>query len=121
MKCFIHNQDEAVAACKICGKGMCADCSAYSGHTGICPECKKTELERECWSLKRRQGSLKWAVVGWSIFTIGLCWTVIGLIYGGIKLISRINEKKRDQERIDYLDGEITKLNAALGHGIARI
>lgn len=121
MKCFIHYENEAVAACKLCGKGMCADCSAYSGHTGVCPECKKADYEREYWGLKSQERSLKWAIVGWSIVTIGLCWTIIGLIGGGIKLICRINDKKRNEERMTYLNGEITKLNTALGHGIARI
>ena len=54
MKCFIHNEVEAIAACRKCGKGMCQDCSAYSGHTGICPECRRQEFILEATQKKAR-------------------------------------------------------------------
>ena len=47
MRCFIHTNVEAIAACRQCGKGMCENCSAYSGHTGICPECRRNEFIAE--------------------------------------------------------------------------
>ena len=52
MKCFVHMDKEAIAVCKVCGKAMCSECSAYSNHSGICPECRKVQLEKERKSLE---------------------------------------------------------------------
>lgn len=34
MKCFYHNDKDAVGTCKSCNKGLCADCAADPG-TGL--------------------------------------------------------------------------------------
>ena len=39
MKCFAHEEREAVAACTICGKGVCSDCLARKKGKTVCPEC----------------------------------------------------------------------------------
>ena len=128
MKCFIHVEKEAVAACRKCGKGMCENCSAYTGHVGICPECKKKEFEAEKVSkyneLNQKSSQLesrKLAKVGWIIFTALLFWTIVGLfyglyrIYGVVKELKALNDEIRAlSDRISYLTQEIDKLNDAL-------
>ncbi len=121
MKCFIHGAVEAVAACRQCGKGMCSNCSAYSGHTGICPACKKTEHEREYACNEEKKKSLIWSIVGWSFVGVALCWTIIGLIVGAVKVFNRVRERNKLKARNEYLAGEIAKLNNALKQGGAGI
>ena len=121
MKCFIHSAKEAVAACKQCGKGMCSNCSAYSGHTGICPQCRKVEFEAERARLTGEEKDLRWAIFGWSVFTVVLAVTIIGLFFGGYKIISSVIGRKKANERINYLTREIAKLNNALRSGNAVI
>ena len=119
MKCFIHTAKEAVAACKTCGKGMCANCSAYSGHTGICPECREEGFLRELVTLKAKDKSLGGAIVGWSVFTVVLGITVIGLIFGVYKIIASVVQRKTGRKRIEYLEKEIRKLEKAkVGNGV---
>ena len=114
MKCFIHGAKDAIAACRNCGKGMCSECSAYSGHTGICPECRKKEFERER-SLKNQDlKDLTWNIVLWAFLSILLCVTIIFPIIGIIKILINVNEKKQIQARINALTKEIDKLNKAL-------
>lgn len=118
MRCFIHNNEEAIAACKICGKGMCANCSAYSGHTGICPECKKTEYEKERSNLLGEKTIIPWKIAGWTLVSI----TIIGAIIGIPMIFCRVKDLNKINNRIDYLNSEINKLDQALKHtGIARI
>ena len=121
MKCFIHTGVEAIAACKTCGKGMCSNCSAYSGHTGVCPQCRKAEFEKELVRNKSLLGELGWAIVGNIIMTILLAVTVIGGIIFLVKTINRVKEKKETEERILFLTREIDKLNMALRKGTAVI
>ena len=121
MKCFIHSAKEAVAACRNCGKGMCQDCSAYSGHTGVCPECKKEEYEIELGMKLDEQKSLLWAKIGWIVVAVGLSWTVIFLLVGAVKAFKRHRERKETLARIDWLNKEIEKLNYALKQGSAII
>ena len=117
MKCFIHGAKEAIAACRNCGKGMCSDCSAYSGHTGVCPQCRKEEFEIERIEKYKETKSLLWRIVGWSVLTVALCWTVIAVLIGGVKIFNRVRRRKEALNRIDYLNGEIDKLDNALKQG----
>ncbi len=119
MKCFIHNKEEAIAVCKNCGKAMCANCSSYSEHSGICPECIKVELEKEYQKTKSKIVTTIIAVV---VITVGiLIWMIkdFNLIVPfillfplciGLTLID-LNKKKTK------LKLEIEKLNAALEQG----
>lgn len=123
MKCFVHINEEAVAACRKCGKGMCADCSAYSGHNGICPECRKKEFEAEVATLLHRNDELKWEIFKAAAGTILLFWTVVFGIINGVKWYNRVNEKNRNLARIEMLNNEIRKLNDVLvsrGTGVFR-
>ncbi|MBQ8291342.1 MAG: hypothetical protein IJX88_02370 [Clostridia bacterium] len=117
MKCFIHSGREAVATCRFCGKAMCSDCSAYTGHTGECPVCKKQEYEVELQSNKSRLKLLPWSIFGAIFWGLLLCWTVIGLIVGIVKVIKCVREHKRLVNRNQYLSEEIAKLNRALSQG----
>ena len=116
MKCFIHFNQEAVAACRTCGKGMCASCSAYSNHSGVCPECRKKELEEERLARINQTSKLKWAIFKSAALTILLCWTVIfGIVYG-YKWYKNKVALKDNEDRIVYLSGEIAKLDKALSN-----
>ena len=111
MKCFCHSSVEAVAACRNCGKGMCSNCSAYSGHSGICPACRKVEFEREV-SSKRAQikectSSIVWAV----ILGILLCWTVVALLIAGIYIAVKASQKSKLEDRVSSLLVEIDKID----------
>lgn len=110
MKCFIHKEEEAVAVCKKCGKAMCAACSSYSGHSGVCPECRRKEFEREVSRLETENKELKWSIIGSAILTIVLSWTVIFGIINGVKWYKKVQKRNKNQQRIDYLKAEIEKL-----------
>ena len=121
MKCFIHRQEEDVSACRTCGKGMCSNCSAYTNHSGICPACKKVELEKTLRESLQCRDSLD-KEKGWYIFkTIIFCWTIIYLFYGLYKIASTSAEIEKTDKNIDFLNGEIHKINVALTQGEAKI
>ncbi len=44
MKCFAHPQADAVASCKHCCKGMCAECSKDSGFGMVCSTTCESEV-----------------------------------------------------------------------------
>ena len=114
MKCFIHYEAEAIAACRICGKGMCAKCSAYSSHTGICPECRKKEFVKERDRRERDNKELKWDIFKNAAATILLCWTIIGGIVFGIRWYNSRKTLESNMNRIEVLSKEIIKLDRAL-------
>ena len=121
MKCFIHNQEEAIAACRKCGKGMCANCSAYSNHSGICPECRKKEFinkrDELYLELSEEKSSKKWFIVK----SVLLCWTIIYPLYGLYQISQSKKEIERLNDKIDKLSAEIEKLDKALQVGNAII
>ena len=113
MKCFIHMSKEAIAACRTCGKGMCSNCSAYSGHTGTCPACRKNEFEQEVTRLQREKVEYIWKAIGSGLIS----FLIIPIFF----LVKNILCVKKTSERIVYLCGEIEKLNKALKSGSAMI
>ena len=118
MKCFIHGAKEAVAACKQCGKGMCSNCSAYSGHTGICPQCRKEAFLTEIIQLKDKDKEWGKVVAKRWCLTILFSWTIIGLFYGIYKISVGKSEHEDVIKRITFLQGEVLKLeNAMIAHG----
>lgn len=117
MKCFIHQNEEAIATCRICGKAMCANCSAYSGHSGKCPICRKEEFMMEREDMQAEMNSCLLGIIAWSILSIILAITIIGLIVGIVKILNRVKRRKKAQARIAYLTKEINKLNKALETG----
>lgn len=44
MKCYYHPKDDAVAVCKICGKGVCADCAVEIGGIAYCKTCVESKV-----------------------------------------------------------------------------
>ena len=136
MKCFIHFHDEAVAVCKICGKAMCGNCSAYSNHSGICPECRRNEFIREHNSLNTMLNNNKNATIGSIVLTVVfvllavilsitihfiMLVLLIGAIVFFVRIFSLISRRKPIIMRMNYLAAEINKLNAALQRSMAII
>ena len=116
MKCFIHEQQEAIAVCEKCGKGMCGECSAYSAHSGICPECRRKDFIEEKKAKYNLLGCVK-SDIRWNTFKmIALSWTVIGLFYFLYQRSVSIKEKNELETRINWLDKEISRLGKALGN-----
>ena len=114
MKCFVHIDNEAVAACRQCGKGMCADCSAYSGHTGICPECRLKDFKQEV-AQKRAAYNEEHKEQIWDVVkAVLLCWLIIPIFMGLYRFFKHKNAKEALQARIDQLSGEIKKLENVL-------
>ena len=114
MRCFIHNEAEAIATCKKCGKAMCAKCSAYSKHSGICPECRCKEFEDEVERNNNKIKELKWERVKNIFFMIILCWTIIAIFINLYRFIKNGNEITSLLERNEKLTIEINKLTKAL-------
>ena len=114
MRCFVHLNKEAIAACRTCGKGMCADCSAYSGHSGVCPQCRKAEFEKEVQSLHQQNRELSGEIFWSVLLAILLCWTVIGLIWNIVAVIIKANKKSSNTTRISSLEQEIARLDKIL-------
>ena len=110
MRCFIHNSVEAIAACRRCGKGMCSNCSAYSGHTGICPECRRNDFIVEARGKRQRvaqlQKDIKWNIAK----TVLLFWTLYFLFAGIYEHRKMKKELEALETRIETLDKEIKRL-----------
>ena len=122
MKCFIHSAMEAVATCKTCGKGMCSDCSAYSGHTGICPACRLKEFEGK-YAYKRSERKRAIAgIVLWAIFSILILFVepLVSIITGILMIVNIIKTVSLSND-MEILQAEINKLRRALSQGRARI
>ena len=147
MKCFMHPYQEAISVCKRCGKAMCVDCSSYSGHSGICPQCKRVDYIKERDELQIQYNQLAGIKTP---FNINIVWAallavlvvVIAIVtkmsflfvllvipaYFGIKAImykTKTDRLSKDRlgrmrvlwTRIEYLNGEIDKLESALRKG----
>ena len=136
MKCFIHINDEAIAVCKKCGKAMCGNCSAYTNHSGICPECVREDYIKERNSLygdlSRIKSSLIRCIIFADLFAVAavlLAVTVhpfglavlIGTLVFAIKAILNLNDRKPILNRINFLSAEIDKLSVALKRSAAII
>lgn len=136
MKCFIHLHDEAVAVCKKCGKAMCGNCSAYTNHSGICPECKREEFIVECNGLmsrlKKNKSSTNTSIIVAVLFAIAavvlaiavhvvMLALLVGTLVFGIRIINLLNIRRPINNRIEFLRREINKLNVALERNAAII
>lgn len=136
MNCFIHPHKAAVATCKRCGKAMCENCSAYSGHSGICPECRNDEYKRERAALiDERKSKIRWIV-----FEAVICALIVVLTFAMVAeegamvlivlalalipvpfIVRNAKRLKAIKERLTFVEGEIAKLDAALARGVAEI
>lgn len=70
MKCYNHPNDDAIAQCHNCGKGLCQTC-AQKWNPPICDDCQKGFINEELSSLSREL-----------MIYIGLA--IAGAIFGGI-------------------------------------
>lgn len=136
MNCFIHPHKAAVATCKRCGKAMCENCSAYSGHSGICPECRNDEYKRERAALiDERKSKIRWIVFEAVIIALVVLFTLLMIIEAGAAMlvfliaalilvpfiVRNAKRLKAIKERLTFVEGEIAKLDAALARGVAEI
>lgn len=136
MNCFIHPHKAAVATCKRCGKAMCENCSAYSGHSGICPECRNDEYKRERAALiDERKSKIRWIVFEAVIIALVVLFTLLMIIEAGAAMlvfliaalilvpfiVRNAKRLKAIAARLTFVEGEIAKLDAALGRGVAEI
>lgn len=136
MNCFIHPHKAAIATCTRCGKAMCENCSAYSGHSGICPECRNDEYKRERAALiDERKSKIRWIVFEAVICALIVVFTLamipemgatalIALVIALIPVPFIVRNAKRLKAiaaRLTFVEGEIAKLDAALGRGVAEI
>lgn len=115
MKCFVHINQEAVAVCKKCGKAMCGECSAYSNHRGICPECRRSEFIAERDKLFEERTCLKEEVFWCVVKAIFLFWLLlIPVLVNCIKISNRKKRIAKIDQRVLTLTNEIEKLTKAL-------
>ena len=136
MNCFIHPHKAAVATCKRCGKAMCENCSAYSGHSGICPECRNDEYKRERAALTDEPKTMiRWIAFEAVIIALDVLFTLLMIIEAGAAMlvfliaalipvpfiVRNAKRLKAIKERLTFVEGEIAKLDAALGRGVAEI
>ena len=136
MNCFIHPNKNAVATCKRCGKAMCENCSAYSRHSGICPECRNAEYKQERARLiAERKSRRRWTVFESVLIALIAIFTAAMIAEIGVEalvvmilalipvpfIIRNALKLKAIRERLMFVEGEITKLDNALGRGIAEI
>ena len=134
MNCFIHPHKAAVATCTRCGKAMCENCSAYSGHSGECPECRNADYKRERAALiDERKSKIRWIVFEAVIIALVVLFTLLMIIEAGAAMlvfliaalipvpfiVRNAKRLKAIKERLTFVEGEIAKLDAALGRGVA--
>lgn len=137
MKCFIHTGQEAISVCKRCGKAMCADCSSYSQHSGICPECRRDDFIKERTSLQEKlRVNMRSIVVSCIVIVLSIAlaiWLMVGVIGNlgaiafiltaafAIRVAVLFIRRKPIINRVDFLTGEIDKLTLSLGKGTGTI
>jgi hypothetical protein len=117
----MHPEAEASAVCKKCGKAMCQDCSSYSGHSGVCPSCRRMQFIAErAYNYRKIVRKFVWVGI-LSIASLGLAFwqpaCLAGLLIPGIIVLTTISRIKLNH----YLTEEINKIGAALGRGTGTI
>lgn len=135
MQCFIHQDEVAIATCKNCGKAMCANCSAYSRHSGVCPACRLDEFEKKREFMNQDANGYLWGIIKWAFICalilaaaialfatskdlyILLVVPAILLFIGGMNIFSKIIKRKKLMLEIEKLTKEIEKIKKALETG----
>ena len=90
---------------------MCENCSAYSGHTGICPECRRNEFIAEVNTKQARVEELDSKIIWNIVKTVLLCWTIVFLFVGIYRHCKMKDEIAELKARIEKLNAEITRLS----------
>ncbi len=102
MKCYYHNESDAVGTCKSCGKGLCPECAADVGNGIACKNhCEKEVLavndiiERNKTAYQKIQGAysrnaLIYALMGGLFVLLGLGTFLKNLTFGLILAVMGI-------------------------------
>lgn len=69
MKCYVHNDREAVAKCSICGRGLCSECSDKYEDM-LCEKCAPKVLEATKEDLKETLKASAKSAKRWRVFAI---------------------------------------------------
>lgn len=99
MRCFYHNDREAVGTCRLCSKGLCVDCAA---DTGVALGCKgrheasaraiavsQAKVSRMAWVMPLFAIGMGAVLIAWgllsrplSVFTLtsGVVFAALGLL-----------------------------------------
>lgn len=114
MRCFIHNDAEAISVCKRCGKAMCAKCSAYSGHSGVCPECRRDDFIKERNQNNKQIEEIKKEKIRNVFWGILLFWTIIAIFVNVYRFKKNSKKIQEIEARNEKLTAEIDKLTESL-------
>lgn len=105
MKCFYHPEEETVASCVECGKGLCKTCAGI-WQPATCDKCAENKIAAERRELYRPLGLGLIIFLAWMVFITVFCAAnqdfsgyfegiLPGLIYAGIpsgwRVVNRIN------------------------------
>ncbi len=92
MRCFTHQDKEAVGICKACNKGICVDCAADLGHS---LSCKSSSCEEKSHlmdsTLKRSMAILRGSKRFASVTPIYCAVMGLAFIYFGIEVYPGFN------------------------------
>ncbi len=81
MKCYYHENREAVATCNVCGKALCPEC-ADKYNVPLCGNCASTEVTEEKNRIKRNM------MIGGGLIVAFIVWNII---MGGIPISSSMS------------------------------
>lgn len=76
MKCFYHQNVDAVGTCTNCGKAGCSECLQDVGGALLCNSCWEVEAQAELQELQKESGKAKKRMIGSYLFS------VLGVIFG---------------------------------------
>ena len=87
MRCFTHQDKEAVGVCKVCSKGICSECASDLGHSLACKSSCEEEANLMNSTSKQKRSGLK-LVKAFPVF-----FTIMGFIsiYFGIEFYPTYN------------------------------
>ena len=84
MKCYYHQQKDAVGICASCGKGLCVNCAADLGHGLACKDRCEEALESRRQLVRRAKAAYRSADKARMLLSVLLLLAGLGLIGWGI-------------------------------------
>jgi hypothetical protein len=90
MRCFNHPHQEAHGICKVCSRGVCADCSADLGHSLACKNSHE-QLAEELHALVLRSVSVQKAAKR-SVYIAPVFFAFMGIVF----LVTGFQESSRN-------------------------
>ena len=111
MKCFIHNEIEAIGVCKKCGKAMCDNCSSFNEHRGICPACSRRSIAQQVkeYNKKIAVGILVFMIGNFIASFISFGAVVIFSLISGLLIAVPILKSKPLRIRLEIIDNAYSK------------